>query len=109
MSIRLCTALTIILAAAFAPLGAASAHDRASDAKDGVAAVAIWKTVSLGSHGGRYALFDALDAQDIRVGDAAQEVLHRPAFSVSPGRMDVQLVRVSVAQLGFGREGATLP
>jgi hypothetical protein len=107
MSIRLCKAVAIVLAAAFAPLSAAWAEDARSGAQDGPAQVSVWKTISLGIPAGRYALFDALDAQGIHVGDAAQEVLHRPAFTVSRSSTDVQLARVSVAQLGFG-QGATL-
>jgi hypothetical protein len=108
MWIRLCKAVVVILAAACAPLAAASAQDGRSDAGDDLAVVAVWKTIVLGSPAGRYALLDALDAQGVHVGDAAQEVLHRPAFMVSASKRDVQLARVSVAQLGFGPEGASL-
>ena len=108
MSIRLCTAVAIILGAALAPLSGTLAQDGPSGARNGVAEASVWKTISLGSPAGRYALLDALDAQGIHVGDAAQEVLHRPAFAVSASRTDVQLALVSVAQLGFGPEGATL-
>jgi hypothetical protein len=108
MGIRLCRAVVVIVAAACAPLAAASAQDVRSGAGEDLAAVSVWKTIVLGSPAGRYALLDALDAQGIHVGDAAQEVLHRPAFMVSPGRTEVELARVSVAQLGFGPEGASL-
>jgi hypothetical protein len=107
MCIRLCKAVVVIVAAAFA-LAAAAAQDVPAGATSDLAAVPIWRTIARGIPAGRYALFDALDAQGIHVGDAAQEVLHRPAFTVSRSRTDVQLARVSVAQLGFGPEGATL-
>jgi hypothetical protein len=108
MCIRLCKAVVVIIAAACAPLATASAQDGPSDASRDLAEVPVWTTIALGSPAGRYALLDALDAQGIHVGDAAQEVLHRPAFAVSRSRTDVQLARVSVAQLGFGPAGATL-
>lgn len=107
MSIRLCKAVAIVLAAAFAPLAGASAQDL-SGAQLDPAKVSVWKTIALGSHAGRYALLDALDAQGIHVGDAAQEVLHRPAFTIAQSRTDVQLALVSVRQLGFGPEAARL-
>jgi hypothetical protein len=107
MSTRLCKAVLVIVTATCAALTAASAQDGPSGAGDDLATVSVWKTIALGSPADRYALFDALDAQGIHVGDAAQEVLHRPAFTVSRSRTDVQLAQVSVAQLGFG-EGATL-
>src|SRR5262249_31610728 len=107
MSIRLCKTLAVALVAAFAPPAGASAQDRTTAAAGDGARLSVWRTISVGGPGGRYALFDALDAQGIHVGDAAEEVLHRPAFTVSRSRGSVQLARVSVAQLGFA-EPATL-
>jgi hypothetical protein len=61
----------------------------------------VWKRIALGTHKGVNALRRALDAARVRVGDSADEVLGRPAFHFSQARTDVDLVVVSVAELGF--------
>jgi hypothetical protein len=68
----------------------------------------VWKTVTLGQHRGVDAVRNALDKPRIAIGDTADEVLGRPAFSFSSERRELDLVLVSVAQLGFGARGATL-
>jgi hypothetical protein len=66
-----------------------------------LADVPVWKRIALGTHKGVNALRRALDAARVRVGDSADEVLGRPAFHFSHARTDVDLVVVSVAELGF--------
>jgi hypothetical protein len=66
-----------------------------------LADVPVWKRIALGTHKGVNALRRALDAARVRVGDSADEVLGRPAFHFSQARTDVDLVVVSVAELGF--------
>jgi len=107
MTFRLCTTIAIILAAAFAPLSAARAQSDVSAANQPDPRLSIWKTISLGAPVARYALFDALDLQGMHVGDAADEALHRAASGFSGSGMDVQLVRMTAAELGFSRD-ATL-
>ena len=68
----------------------------------------LWKTVTLGQHRGVDAVRNALDKARIAIGDTADEVLGRPAFIFSSERRELDLVVVSVAQLGFGAHGATL-
>jgi len=68
----------------------------------------VWKTVTVGQHRGVDAIRNALDKARISIGDSADEVLGRPAFNFSPERRELELVLVSVAQLGFGADGATL-
>jgi hypothetical protein len=108
MSARLCKTLAILLVAALAPVTAVSAQDTRAAAQPDVAEASVWKTISLGGPVVRYALFNALDSQGIHVGDAAQEALHRVAFTFNTSRTDVQLVQMSAAELGFGPDGATL-
>ena len=108
MSARLCKTLAILLVAALAPVTAAPAQDNRAGAQADPVEAAVWKTISLGGPDGRYALFNALDAQGIHVGDAAQEALHRVAFTFNKSRTDVQLVRLSAAELGFAGDAATL-
>jgi hypothetical protein len=74
----------------------------------GAADLPVWKTVTVGQHRGVGAVRNALDKARIAIGDTADEVLGRPAFTFSSERRELDLVLVSVAQLGFGARGATL-
>jgi hypothetical protein len=68
----------------------------------------LWKTVTIGMHRGVDAVRNALDQARMAVGESADEVLGRPAFTFASERRELDLVVVSVAQLGFGAHGATL-
>jgi hypothetical protein len=68
----------------------------------------IWKTIALGTHRNANAMREALYAEQVRVGDSADEILGRPAFRFGALRTDIDLVILSVAELGFGPPGATL-
>ena len=68
----------------------------------------IWKTITLGLHRNVNAVRDALDAAKIAVGDSADEILGRPAFTFANERRELNLVVLSVAALGFGADGGTL-
>ena len=61
----------------------------------------IWKTISLGTYANTSALYNALDEAAIHIGVTAEEALHRTAFAVSTQRSEVELVILSVAELGF--------
>jgi hypothetical protein len=61
----------------------------------------VWKRITLGAYKGVNSLRRALEAARVRIGDSADEILGRPAFHVSPTKQDVDLVVVSVAELGF--------
>jgi hypothetical protein len=47
------------------------------------------------------ALRNALDAAGCGIGDSAEEILARPAFTLSTTKTDVELIAVSVTELGF--------
>jgi hypothetical protein len=66
------------------------------------AGATTWKTISLGTFKSNFAMFDTLDATGIHVGDLAAQVLHRPSFTIGNVKMNVQLVVLSAADLGFG-------
>jgi hypothetical protein len=70
----------------------------------------IWKTVTIGEYKGANAVRAAIDAAPcpIAMGDLADEILGRPAFPFSRTKMEVDLVVVSVSELGFGPDGTTL-
>jgi hypothetical protein len=67
----------------------------------------VWKTISIGTTASTLVLRDALATARCGVGDLAEQILWRPAFSLSPARIDVDLVSVSAADLGF--RGRTAP
>jgi hypothetical protein len=72
------------------------------------AGVPTWKAIEIGIHPGVNAYRDALDAASVRIGDAADEILGRPAFRYVHGRESIELVIRSVADLGIEVEGASL-
>ena len=66
----------------------------------------IWKTINLGT-GLKTAddFRNALKKSKNRIGDWGNDILGKPAFTASETEMDVDLVNVSVADLGF-KDGA---
>lgn len=73
-----------------------------------VSELPTWKNITIGQHRGVNAVRNALDDARIAVGDSADEVLGRPAFTFAKERRQLDLVRISVAALGFGAQGGTL-
>jgi hypothetical protein len=63
-----------------------------------------WRTVTLGIHKGVAAYRNALDAAKIKIGDAADEILGRPAFPYATSKTEVQLALVSTSELGVDTE-----
>jgi hypothetical protein len=61
----------------------------------------VWKTISVGTKTSSFALRNALDAANCGIGDLAEQILARPAFTVSRTRLDVDLVPLSGLELGF--------
>ena len=61
----------------------------------------VWKAIRLGDFANSFALRNALDAADCGIGDLAEEILARPAFTLAATKTDVDLVVVSAAELGF--------
>jgi hypothetical protein len=86
--------------------GGAGAYSAPIDGK-GAADIPIWKAITLGTHDSANSLREALNAAGCRIGRLAGEALARPAFTVSPSKVDVDLVVLSVGQLGFDAEGAS--
>src|SRR4051794_12019026 len=72
------------------------------------AAVPVWKTITVGTFADLQALRYALDAVGCGIGNLAEEILARPAFTVSTTETDVRLLAVSVAELGFQGDTASL-
>jgi hypothetical protein len=70
----------------------------------------IWKTITIGQYKGANAIRAAIDTApcSVAIGDQADEILGRPAFPFSRSTVDIDLVVVAVAELGFGPDGASL-
>jgi hypothetical protein len=72
------------------------------------AATPVWKTITVGTFANTFDLRNALDAADCGTGDLADEVLARPSFTLSATKTSVDLVAVSVIELGLQTETASL-
>jgi len=72
--------------------------------------VPIWKTITVGEYKGVTAIRVAIDASPcpVRVGEAAGEILGRPAFPYKQTRAQLDLAVVPIAELGFGENGASV-
>jgi hypothetical protein len=70
--------------------------------------VPVWKMITVGTFANSFALRNALDAADCAIGDAAEEILARPDFTLSTTKTDVELFAVSAAELGFQTDTASL-
>ena len=66
----------------------------------------IWRKITLGTYKGVDAYRRALDSAGIKIGDAADEILGRPGFFYGTMKTDVELVRVSAADLGVETESS---
>lgn len=70
--------------------------------------VATWKTITIGSFADPFRLSNKLHDMGCNVGGQAAEILARPAFTLGSQKIDVELVTVSPAQLGFTSDTARL-
>jgi hypothetical protein len=68
----------------------------------------IWKTVDIGTVAGKWALYRSLDAAGCGLGDAAEQIFVARQFTVSPADARLDLVAVSVAELGIKAASAPL-
>jgi hypothetical protein len=73
-------------------------------------AIPVWKTIAIGAYKGVDAVRAAMETAPcpIALGDWADEILGRPSFPFSRKPTELDLVVVSVADLGFGDQGAAL-
>jgi hypothetical protein len=73
------------------------------EAVQSAAGIPVWKTVKVGTVQSKWDLYRALDAAHCELGDAAEDMFAQPGFSVSPGKIETDLVSVALAQLGLAR------
>jgi len=66
----------------------------------------VWKKIKLGTHKDADALRKALKKADFKIGNWGNDILGKPAFTVAIAEEEIQLVNLSVAELGF-KDGAT--
>jgi hypothetical protein len=102
MSVRIIRALVAIglMTSASAAVGQVSLQEVKAASE-----VPAWKTITIGTHRGVNAVRNAFDEARIAVGDSADEVLGRPAFTFAREPRQLDLVLLSVAALGFGQGG----
>src|SRR6185436_7170477 len=67
--------------------------------------IATWKRIVIGNYRNPNTLRAALDAAKMHIGESADEIVGRPGFSFSKTEIDLDLVIVRGADLGF--EGHT--
>lgn len=70
--------------------------------------VATWKTIAIGTFSGPVRLPNELDAMGCNVGGQASEILARPTFTVGSRKIDVELVVITPARLGFASDTVSL-
>jgi len=68
----------------------------------------IWRTITLGTYKGVDDYRDAMDLARIKIGDAADEILGRPAFPYAKMKTDVELAVLSAAELGVESDESSL-
>ena len=104
-----CPGTTASAASAVAPSGAARQEPPAIK-RISATAIPVWKTIAIGAYKGVDAVRAAMDAAPcpIALGDWADEILGRPSFPFSRKPTELDLVVLSVADLGFGDQGAPL-
>jgi hypothetical protein len=105
-ALAICLGLAAFSSVAFAqeqpiPRGLSSGLDLSSQAP-----FRTWRTTTIGSYKGVNAYRDALDAAKIKIGDAADEILGRPAFPYVREKTEVELAVVSAAELGVESESS---
>ncbi|MBI4692031.1 MAG: hypothetical protein HY773_01110 [Candidatus Terrybacteria bacterium] len=66
----------------------------------------VWKTVTLGIHKSVDEYRKALEANGFKIGNWGDDILGKSAFTVSSEETEVELVKMTVAELGF-KDSAT--
>ncbi len=73
------------------------------EAVQSAAGIPVWKTIKVGTVQTKWDLYRALDAAHCELGDAAEDIIAQPGFAVNPGKIEADLVSVSLAHLGLAR------
>ena len=70
-------------------------------AAQSAAGIPVWKTVKVGTAASKWDLHRALAAANCGIGDSAEQIFAQPQFFVSAAKIETDLVRISVAELGL--------
>ncbi len=62
---------------------------------------AVWKTITLGTHKDAKSLKKDLERNGFRVSDWSADIMTKPAFTLASEETKIDLVNVSVGELGF--------
>jgi hypothetical protein len=68
-----------------------------------IADLPVWKTVTIGIWRNANSYRDALDVAGMKIGDSADEIIGRPAFRYEQTERSIELVRVSLNDLGLAQ------
>jgi len=72
------------------------------------AAVPVWKTIGMGTFASNVAIRNAFRSADYGLGDSAERMLAQLNFNLSMTKTNVDLVALSLTELGFETQGAPL-
>lgn len=101
--------LALVLALGVAPAAPALAQaSHAALAPGPEAAFPVWRSITTAARGSARTYRNAFDAAKIRIGNAADEIVGRPAFPYLPATIQVDLAVVSSAELGLAADHAPL-
>lgn len=70
-----------------------------------ITAFKVWKTIKLGGIKDAKGFRRAIKNAGMRIGNWGNDIIGKPEFVVAAGEMEVDLVKVTVAELGF-KDGA---
>src|SRR5215472_1744054 len=101
-----CVGLAFFLCAALAQDGPISSTRSSGLNVNKLAHFQIWRTITLGTYSGVDTYRRALDSAGIKIGNAADEILGRPAFPYTGMKTDVELALLSAADLGVESESS---
>jgi len=82
-----------------------SLRKRLTEALQPILRFEVWKTIEIGTGlQNADAFCYALKDNGCRISDWAKDIMKKPAFAVSPEKVELNLVKVSVVELGFSSD-----
>jgi hypothetical protein len=75
---------------------------------ESAARTGVWKSIQIGTFISKRALYGALEDADCGIGDTAEQILVAPDFRLGGTPMKLDLVAISVSELGITRENVGL-
>jgi len=75
---------------------------------ESAAGTRVWKSIQIGTFASKRALYQVLEDADCGIGDTAEEILVAPEFKLSDIAIKLDLVVISVSELGITHQPTTL-